>query len=169
MIEHQYRSGEVNSFIRALPGVFDAIEASDEVRDAFVFAAWRYVAGEQTADRTSPLQVDGKKLIVAVEDRTWKRNLESLAPQLLFRLDSMLGRSLIDLIEFRVDPAPIRRREHLLQDGDDDDASALTPRELTTAAERIKDPVLRDNVLRAAGACLSRKHSYSYLESDSLN
>jgi hypothetical protein len=168
MIEHQDRSGEVKSFISALPGVFDAIEASDEVRDAFVFAAWRYVAGEQTAERTSALQVDSGKLIVAVEDRTWKRNLESLAPQLLFRLNSTLGRSLIDLIEFKVDPAEIRRRERRLNDTDDDD-SVLMPRELTTAADRIRDPDLRDNVLRAAGACLSRKHSYSYLESDSVN
>lgn len=167
MIEHQDSSGEVNSFISALPGVFDAIEASDEVRDAFVFAAWRHVAGEQTAERTSPITVDDRKLVVAVDDKTWKRNLESLAPQLLFQLNSALGRSLIDLIEFSVDPARIERRERRLQDADDD--SVLMPRDLTTAADRIQDPGLRDDVLRAAGACLSRKHSYSYLESDSVN
>jgi hypothetical protein len=156
----------MNAFIKTLPGVFDAIEASVEVRDAFVFAAWRYVAGEKIAERTSPLQVDGKKLIVTVEDKTWKRNLESLAPQLLFKLNASLGRSLVDLIEFRISPAELPTRERA---EDVVDGLMPMPEELAAAAERIQDRTLRQNVLKAAGACLSRKHSYSYLESDSIN
>lgn len=167
MIEHPGSGAEMRAFIKTLPGVFDAMETADEVREAFVFAAWRHVAGEQTADRTSPITVEERKLVVAVEDKTWKRNLESLAPQLLFQLNSALGRSLIDLIEFRVDSAQIPKRNHRLQDADDE--AVLMPAELMAAANGIQDQVLRDHVLKAAGACLSRKHSYTYLESDSIN
>ena len=58
----------MNAFLSTLPGVFEAIDASDEVRDAFVFAAWRSVAGEQVSDRTEPLAVEEKRLIIAVSD-----------------------------------------------------------------------------------------------------
>ena len=167
MIEHQDLSEEVNSFIRTLPGVFDAIEASDEVRDAFVFAAWRYVAGEQVAERTFPVSLENRHLVVAVEDKTWKRNLESLAPQLLFKLNNTFGRSLVDLIEFRISTDEIHSRIRLDEDAADE--AIAIPNELTAAADRIQDQALRESVLRAAGKCLSRKHSYSYLESDSIN
>ena len=167
MIEHRGSGEKMRAFIAVLPGVFDAIETSDEVRNAFVFAAWRYVAGEQTSERTSPISVEARKLVVAVEDKTWKRNLESLSPLLLFQLNSALGRSLIDLIEFRIDSARVPKRNRRLKD--EDDKARLMPAELLGAADRIQDPALRDHVLKAAGACLSRKHSYSYLESDSVN
>lgn len=167
MIEHPGSGEEMRAFIKTLPGVFDAIETSDEVRDAFVFAAWRYVAGEQTAERTFPISVEERKLVVAVEDRTWKRNLESLSPQLLFQLNSALGRSLIDLIEFRIDSERLPSRNRRLQDADDGPVSM--PSEIMAAANRIQDPGLRDHVLKAAWACLSRMHSNSYLESDLIN
>lgn len=167
MIEHRASGGEMNAFIKTLPGVFDAIETSDEVRAAFVFAAWRYVAGEQLVERTSPLSVEGKRLVVAVEDRTWKRNLESLAPQLLFKLNAALGKPLVDLIEFRISANEIASRRRRKED--EPDVPIELPRELTAAADQIQDEILRESVLKAAGACLSRKHSYSYLEADSIN
>src|SRR5690349_945175 len=104
MIEHRQVPTEMNAFISTLPGVFDAIEASDEVRDAFVFAAWRSVAGEQVFERTTPLSVEEKRLVIAVSDKTWKRNLETLASQLLFKLNAALGKPLVDFIEFRISP-----------------------------------------------------------------
>lgn len=146
----------MDAFFRTLPGIFEAIEASDEVRQAFVFAAWKRVAGAQLAERTAPVAVDGKRLVIAVADRMWKRNLETLASQLLFRLNAVLGRPIVDFIEFRIDPAhaeltiddmvpekPYERRE--------------LPSEIFESAASIKDDQLRKAVLNAAANCLSRK------------
>ena len=146
----------MKSFISTVPGVFEAIETSDEVRSAFVFAAWRSIAGSEVADRTSPVSVEEKRLIIAVTDKTWKRNLESLASQLLFKLNASLGLDLIDFIEFRIVPelvARTRRGDDALKDGE----PLVPPVELSVSARRIRDESLRKTVLQAAANCLSRQ------------
>jgi len=144
----------MNAFISTLPGVFDAIESSKDVRDAFVFAAWRNIAGEQVFERTTPLLVDGKRLVIAVSDKTWKRNLESLGSQLLFKLNAALGKSLIDFIEFRVSAADIVPPVGKSEDRDDE---LPAPMEITVSARSIRNEELRATVLKAAANCLSRR------------
>lgn len=145
----------MNAFISTLPGIFDAIEASDKVRDAFVFAAWRNVAGEQVFERTSPVLVEEKRLVIAVSDKTWKRNLETLAAQLLFKLNAALGKPLIDFIEFRVAPEALAIADRNLPGTEFEDATP--PVELSISARKIRDEALRDTVLKAAANCLSRR------------
>ena len=144
----------MKAFISTLPGVFDAIEASDEVRDAFIFAAWRNVAGEQVFSRTSPLCVENARLVIAVSDKTWKRNLESLASQLLFKLNGALGKPIIDFIEFRVSPTDI---EPPAIKAEDLEKEFTPPVELAVSARSIRDGELRSTVLKAAANCLSRR------------
>ncbi|MEQ1762863.1 MAG: DUF721 domain-containing protein [Pyrinomonadaceae bacterium] len=143
----------MNAFISTLPGVFDAIEASDEVRDAFIFAAWRNVAGEQVYTRTMPLLVEEKRLVIAVADKTWKRNLETLASQLLFKLNAALGKSLVDFIEFRVSPSDV---EPSAIKADHVEEEFTPPVELAVSARSIRSEELRATVLRAAANCLAR-------------
>ena len=146
----------MDAFFRALPGVFEAIDASDEVRQAFVFAAWRRVAGAQLTERTTPLDLDGKRLIVAVADRTWQANLESLAGQLLFRLNATLGRPLVDFIEFRIDEAAVDAMLSGQERSESVPDSEEVPAEISESASTIKDEQLRKAVLNAAANCLSR-------------
>jgi hypothetical protein len=144
----------MNAFISTLPGVFDAIEASDEVRDAFIFAAWRNVAGELVFERTMPLLVEERRLVIAVSDKTWKRNLETLASQLLFKLNAALGKPLVDFIEFRnsaSDIAPAANKS------DDLDEESAPPVEIAVSARAIHSDELRATVLKAAANCLSRQ------------
>ena len=146
----------MDAFFRTLPGVFEAIDASDEVRQAFVYAAWRRVAGAQLTERTVPLSLDGKRLAIAVADKTWQRNLESLASQLLFRLNATLGRPLVEFIEFRIDSAAV---EAATGEGEGTQVrpdSTDIPREVFDSAAAIKDDQLRKAVLNAAANCLSR-------------
>ena len=146
----------MDAFFRALPGVFEAIDASEEVRRAFVFAAWKRVAGAQLTERAAPLALDEKRLIIAVADRTWQVNLESLAGQLLFRLNATLGRPLVDFIEFRIDESAVdaalkgRPRTETSPDSEE------LPIEISESAATIKDEQLRKAVLNAAANCLSR-------------
>ena len=144
----------MNAFISTLPSVFDAIEASDEVRDAFIFAAWRNVAGEQVYERTMPVLVEGKRLVIAVSDKTWKRNLETLASQLLFKLNAALGKPLVDFIEFRVSTSDIVSSALKSEDVDEE---LPPPVELAVSARSIRNEELRATVLKAAVNCLSRK------------
>jgi len=145
----------MNAFLSTLPGVFEAIDASDEVRDAFVFAAWKSVAGGQVSDRTEPLAVEEKRLIIAVADKTWKRNLESLASQLLFKLNALLGKPLVNLIEFRIAPEAVKRAEN--DDVDLGPEKVPLPVELSVSARKIRDEALRETVLKAAANCLARE------------
>lgn len=144
----------MKAFVNTLPGVFDAIEASDEVRQAFVFAAWRNIAGEQVFERTMPLSVEEDRLVIAVSDKTWKRNLETLAPQLIFKLNSALGKPSVNFIEFRVSPndivAPVAATEDVTY-------GIVPPVELSVSSRRIRDESLRNTVLQAAANCLARQ------------
>ena len=146
----------MDAFFRALPGVFEAIDASDEVRRAFVFAAWRRVAGAQLTERTVPLGLEEKRLIVAVADRTWQANLESLAGQLVFRLNASLGRPLVDFIEFRIDETAVDAARGAEAAKTEDADSAELPSEIFDSAAAIQDEQLRKAVLKAAANCLSR-------------
>jgi hypothetical protein len=144
----------MDAFFRTLPGVFEAIDASDEVRSAFVFAAWRRVAGYQIVERSHPIELLENRLVVAVADITWKRNLESLAPQLLFKLNAALGRVTVNFIEFRVQPSAIEKAACI--DDQYDDSETKLPSELANAAKAIRDEKLRKTVMLAAANCLAR-------------
>jgi hypothetical protein len=66
-----------------------------------------------------------------VEDGVWKSQLETLAGQILVRLDKILGQRLVTWIEFREVPARVPPQRAELARGSQDEAS------------RIEDPVLR--------------------------
>ena len=148
----------MDAFFRTLPGVFEAIDASPEVKEAFVYAAWKRVAGAQLADRTALSSLKEKRLVIAVADKTWQRNLESLAPQLLFRLNAMLGRPLIEFIEFRIDATAVEAGNVKSDKTEARHDSTELPQEVFESAAAIKDDQLRKAVLNAAANCLSRKH-----------
>lgn len=144
----------MKAFIDSLPTVLDAIEGSDAVVEAFVFAAWRQIAGVSTSERTSPIELDGKRLVVAVIDKTWKRNLESLAPQLLFKLNAAVGRPLVDIIDFQIVPEMIGNvRESEVSETED---PVEVPSEILRSASSIGDDRLRHTVVSAAANCLAR-------------
>lgn len=145
----------MDAFFRTLPGVFEAIDASDEVRSAFVFAAWRKVAGAQILERSHPIGLLDKRLVIAVPDMTWQRNLASLAPQLLFKLNAALGRVTVNFIEFQIQPAAIEKPGQPA--GEDETARPSVPPELSAAGKAIRDEKLRKTVMLAAANCLSRQ------------
>ena len=146
----------MDAFFRTLPGVFEAIDASDEVREAFVFAAWKRVAGAQLTERTVPVAIDAKRLVIAVADRTWQRNLASLAPQLVFRMNAALGRPLVEYIEFRIDEAAVENAAAAKTEPAEAAPGAEAPDEVMRSAANIKDEQLRKAVLNAAANCLNR-------------
>ena len=153
----------MDHLFRALPGLLKEFEDNDAVREAIVFATWRRTAGELLCEHTAPHELVEKRLIVAVINNMWKRHLEALSGQMLFRLNSQLGTAAVTFIEFRIDEEFVRQNcSHALRKFEmaadfDPEADPNITVELLLRAEAIVDENLRKTFLSAAASCLSRK------------
>jgi len=153
----------MEALFRQLPKLLKEFEDTEEVREAVVFAAWRRIAGEGLSEHTVPFRLFNKHLIIAVADKMWKRHLETLSGQMIFKLNSALGQAIVTFIEFRVDEATLaaeRAKYHKSQMTDEEQREIaleeVTPK-LRRSADAIKDDNLRYQFLLAAGSCLARK------------
>src|SRR5260370_31345454 len=79
----------------------------------------------------------------------------------LFRVNRLLGRCVIDFIEFRIDPATIDTARALNLPAKDSSpvAARAIPAELVSAASRIADKELRERFMRAAENCIARREA----------
>lgn len=158
MLSADRRKLFMDDLIRAIPQLLRAAGESEEVAEAAACAAWRRAAGEGVRGLAVPFRLYRKTLTVAVPDVTWQKQLEAISPQLIFRLNSILGQALVTYIEFRIDPQTVRReRARTRVDGDaplseEREERALTrAAELRDAASAIRDEDLRRRFLVAAG------------------
>lgn len=147
----------MDDLIRALPKLLKAAGDSEEVAEAAASVAWRRVAGEQMRGQAVPFRLHRKMLVVAVPDAAWQKQLEAVANQLLFRLNSLLGHAVVTYIEFRVDPKTVREERARLRETEIDEEkqarrALLHARTLNDAAAAIKDETLRRRFLLAAGS-----------------
>ncbi len=154
----------MQELFRALPKLLKEFEDTEEVREAVVFAAWRRIAGESLSEHTVPFRLFNKHLIVAVADKMWKRHLESLSGQMIFKLNSVLSQPIVTFIEFRIEAATLaaERAKHQKQILSDEELKEIALDEVTPqlrrAADAIADDHLRYQFLLAAGSCLARKN-----------
>lgn len=153
----------MNELFRALPALLKQLDDNESVREAVVFAAWRRTAGDGLREHAVPLRLYQKHLIVAVVSEMWKKHLEHLSGQMIFKLNSALEQPLVTFIEFRVDEETIRQ-ERLknpknavnLEKERETALEEVTP-QMRRAADAIKDENLRYQFLLAAGSCLARR------------
>lgn len=153
----------MEDLFRALPALLKEFEDNENLREAVVFAAWRKIAGEALRERSAAFRLDKKRLIIAVESETWRKHLEHLSGQMIFKINSVLGQPLVTYLEFRVNEDIVqqerqKRRSDLI--GEDEmremALEQVTPK-LRHAADAIKDDNLRYLFLLAAGSSLARK------------
>ena len=94
-------------------------------------AAWPLAVGRRLASRTGPVHLEGRRLVVSVQDAIWQSQLFALREQILKRLEEVLGRRLVTALEFRVAvPRPGVQREVETQRSNDE-------------ADGIADPMMR--------------------------
>jgi hypothetical protein len=153
----------MNELFRAMPKLLTEFNDKPELREAFVFAAWRKIAGQSLLDHAVPFRFYGKQLVIAVADKMWKRHLELLSGQMIYSLNSSLNQEVVKFIEFRIDEETVNHarskisRSNLSDDAIKDIAlQKITPK-LRKSADSIKDDKLRYQFLLAAGSCLARK------------
>lgn len=153
--------------LRTLPAIMNDLEAADEAREALVFIAWRKIAGEMLAEHTVPLGFGDHRFVVAVSGRTWQAHLEDLSPQMIFKLNSILGSSVVKFIEFRIDESVVQadRAERKKNKVDAAELQQKAEREispeLAAAAGNIADENLKQAFLLAAASCIMRKRRIS--------
>ena len=145
----------MESLIKTLPAILFAAGPSAEVAEAACFAAWKHAVGDALTAHAVPLKLENQTLIVAVADNIWQRLLEQIRPQLLFRLNTVLGHSLVKLIELRIDPNALPKRRTPPSAPNQPPDSAV-PFELRAAASEIQDADLRRAFLGAATSCINR-------------
>jgi len=145
----------MDNLIKTLPAILAAADGSEEVAEAACIAAWKHVVGEGLSNHAVPVQLQNYKLIVVVEDRIWQRQLEQMRGQLLFRLNSLLGKSLVGFIELRIDPNTLARAR-ATREPKKARPDYKIPAELLAAAAGIEDAGLRRAFLGAATSCVRR-------------
>ena len=149
----------MDQLFAALIPVLKDLGINDTAIEALVFAAWKRTAGELLSERTAAVEFSGGRLTVAVEDLTWQRHLEELAPQLLARLNGRLGEGTVRFIEFRIDTLAIASRRPIKTKPSD--SSYLIPNSIVEAAGKIGDPGLRESFLEAAAVSLANRTAHS--------
>ncbi len=155
---------------RSLPEVFKDIDGGEFANEAVVFAAWRKIVGESLGNHAVPFKLIKKKLFVAVTDNNWRRQIEDLSSQMIFKLNSALGSSLVTFIEFKIDAEIVENaRQRTGIETSAAEANAIAKKEITSglrqAATAIADEKLRESFLRAAGSGLARKKQIELTES----
>jgi len=139
----------------ALPKIMDGMELDPAARSAVVFAAWRRICGQLIKERTAAVDFAEGRLKVAVEDKTWQRHLEDMAPQMVAKLNSVLGNGSVRFIEFIVDGSAVASR--VTPGSDDVPATAELDPGLRAAADAIADEHLRESFLKTAALYLARQ------------
>lgn len=153
----------MNDLFRTLPKLLKEFDDNEELRESVTLAAWRKIAGQSLLKHAVPFRLFNKHLIVAVRDNMWKRHLELLSGQMIFKINSVLGQAIVTFIEFRIDEETVVREtknDRNSQFTDEELAEIaldkVTPK-LRHSADAIKDDNLRYQFLLAAGSCLARK------------
>jgi hypothetical protein len=95
-------------------------------------------------------------LVVVVEDDIWKRQLEQMRGQLLFRLNSVLGQPIVKSIELRIDAEGLSNLRPPPPSKGHEQEGCSAPAELLSAAAGITDAGLRRAFLGAATSCINR-------------
>src|SRR5215207_1754233 len=127
----------MNELFRALQALLKEFDDNETVREAVAFAAWRKIAGESLRQHAVPFSLTQKRLTVAVKSETWRKHLEHLSGQMIFKLNSVLGQAIVTFIEFRVDEQAVEK-ENFKETG-----QTLSPEELEEIALEEVTPKMR--------------------------
>ena len=70
--------------------------------EEMIRSAWPSAVGRKIALRTNAVGLVRNRLVVEVEDAVWQRQLFTLRQQIINRLEQVLGRAVVQELEFRI-------------------------------------------------------------------
>jgi hypothetical protein len=144
-----------------LPKLLNANGANPELTEIAAKIAWTRAAGAGLRPNAIPFRLYQKTLIISVADAIWQKQMQTMSAELLSRINRLLGRDVVDFIEFRIDPATIDSARATNQSTKDSSrvGTQPIPAELVSAAGAIADNELRERFMRAAENCIARRES----------
>jgi len=148
---------------RLLPKLLNATGANPEMAEIAAKLAWSRAAGEGLRRHAIPFRLFQKTLVVSVADVIWQKQMQSMSAELISRINRLLGREIVDVIEFRIDPKTVEqvRADSETQQATLDEPREPIPEELISAAGEIADHELRERFIRAAENCIARREARS--------
>ncbi|HEY5075388.1 MAG TPA: DUF721 domain-containing protein [Pyrinomonadaceae bacterium] len=146
---------------RLLPKLLNATGANPEMAEIAAKLAWSRAAGDGLRRHAIPFRLFRKTLVVSVADVIWQKQLQSMSTELISRINRLLGRDVVEMIEFRIDPATVEqvRARSDSRQRPEDKARGPIPDELISAASEIADQDLRERFIRAAENCIARREA----------
>lgn len=144
---------------RLLPKLLNATGANPEMAEIAAKIAWTRAAGDGLRRHAIPFRLYRKTLVISVADAIWQKQMQSMSAELISRINKLLGREVVDDIEFRIDPATVEQVRTASQRRQDPRAREPIPEELVSAASEIVDEDLRERFIRAAENCIARRES----------
>ncbi|MFQ3582883.1 MAG: DciA family protein [Chloracidobacterium sp.] len=144
----------MESIARLIPDVVKFADGQDDVLAAACGAAWALAVGDATLKASRVVSLTGRTLTVATHDARWKRQLEAIAPQILFQLNHILRQTLVTRIHLTVDEKFVALARY--KPPSPPLPVAVLPEDLVSSASVITDESMRAQFLRLAAACLAR-------------
>ena len=140
-----------------LPKILARAGDNAELTETAVKVAWRRAAGEGLREHAVPFRLQDKTLTVSVADAVWQKQLRTMSAELIFRINNLLQRKLVEAIEFRVNPRLLGRDKR--QANANDRVNTPLPESIVTSAAEIQDSELRERFMRAAENCITRRET----------
>ncbi len=125
---------------------------SSRLNEYRIFGQWDSIVGKTIALHAQPLSVRRKKLTVLVDSSTWHHHLSQLRPELLEKINRILGKEGIDGIVFKIGGLEPR---HSTGSADAGTPAVLTSEESRRIEEYVRS--LKDEDLRQAAIRLIEK------------
>jgi hypothetical protein len=146
---------------RLLPKLLNATGANSEMAEIAAKIAWTRAAGDGLRRHAIPFRLFRKTLVVSVADMIWQKQMQSMSLELISRINKLLGREVIEDIEFRIDPTTVEqaRAKSQTRRNSQDKTREPVPDELISAASEIADEDLRERFIRAAENCIARREA----------
>src|SRR5687767_1164853 len=147
-----------------LPKILAGAGESAGLSEIAAQIAWRRVSGEGLRDHAVPSRLQEKTLTVAVADAAWRKQLQPMSAELIFRINKLLRQKVVERIEFRIDPRALSRltvpRRFTPR------VSGPLPTTIVSSADSIADPELRDRFMRAASNCIERRQTLKTVKAE---
>ena len=81
-----------------LPKLLNATGSNAELAEEIAKIAWTRAAGEGLRNHAVPFRLYRRTLIVSVADAIWQKQLRQMSREFIFRINKLLGRSVVDEI-----------------------------------------------------------------------
>ncbi|MBL8148822.1 MAG: DUF721 domain-containing protein [Blastocatellia bacterium] len=129
----------------------------EDISQTAAFISWKIVVGEAISRISRPLSLNRKTLIIGVVDETWKKQLEQMSGQIIFKLNAVIGVVLVTNLDFQIAPEHFKAQQKVNPSTN----AEVTDELILDAAEKITDPKLRNLYIKAAGKYLEAQEKVS--------